>query len=78
MADDSEVFDFASDEFTKTDLVNALNEMVIEYKKLSDSFNEMNLKNKSDSTSFQTIQSDILKNQVTELSTENKKLKATV
>ena len=38
--DDEEVFDFTSDEFTKTDLVNALNDMVIEYKKLSDSFNK--------------------------------------
>ena len=52
MADDSEVFDFASDEFTKDDLVNALNEMVVEYKKLSNSFNEINLKNKADSTIF--------------------------
>ena len=50
MADDTEVLYFASDEFTKTDLVNALNEMVVEYKKLSDSFNDSNLKNKSDST----------------------------
>ena len=44
MADDSEVFDFASEKFTKEDLINALNEMVVEYKALSDSFNELKLK----------------------------------
>ena len=46
--DESEVFDFSLEEFTKTDLINALDEMVIEYKKLFDSFNEINLKNTAD------------------------------
>ena len=50
--------------------------MVIEYKKLSDSFNEMNLKNKFDSVISQTIKTDVFKND--ELSAENEILKTTV
>ena len=76
MADDDQVFDFSSDEFSKDDLVNALNDMVIEYKKLSDSFKDL----KSDSKDFskQTNETEVLKNRVFELSAENEKLKATV
>ena len=51
--------------------------MVFEYKKLSDSLNESNLKNKCDGTNFQTIETDVLKTQLTELFAENEKLKAT-
>ena len=76
MADDDQVFDFSSDEFSKDDLVNALNDMVIEYKKLSDSFKDL----KSDSKDFskQTNETEVLKNRVFELSVENEKLKAIV
>ncbi|KZV22769.1 hypothetical protein F511_30405 [Dorcoceras hygrometricum] len=45
MADDTEeVFDFSNLEFTREDLVTAPNEMVLEYKKLSQSFTELKLK----------------------------------
>ena len=54
MADDIEVFDFSSDEFTRSDLITALNDMVIEYRKLSESFNEINLKSESTNLSNQT------------------------
>ena len=77
-ADELEVFDFSSEEFTKIDLINALDEMVIEYKKLSDSFNEINLKNTADSKTFETIETKDLKNRVDELTVENEKLTAIV
>ena len=76
MAYDDEVFDFSSNEFTKSDLITALNDMIIEYRKLSDSFNEMNLKNKSDSMISQTNKTGGFKND--ELSAENEILKTTV
>ncbi|XP_047339717.1 uncharacterized protein LOC124943211 [Impatiens glandulifera] len=44
MEDDNEVFDFSSDDFTRDDLIIALNDMVIEYKKLSESFNDIAFK----------------------------------
>ncbi|KZV16083.1 hypothetical protein F511_29008 [Dorcoceras hygrometricum] len=50
MADQSsedEVFDFANIEFTREDLIDALNDMVKEYKKLSHSFEEIKAENKS-------------------------------
>ncbi|MDQ9782998.1 hypothetical protein, partial [Serratia marcescens] len=53
MADDSEVFDFSSDEFTREDLVTALNDMVIEYRTLSESLN--NIDSKSDSTVIESV-----------------------
>ena len=74
MADDLEVFDFASDEFNKNDLVEVLNEMVVEYKKLSDSFNELNLKKMSDSKYFQTIKTDDLQTKLTELAAKMRRL----
>ncbi|KZV45157.1 hypothetical protein F511_22359 [Dorcoceras hygrometricum] len=49
---EEEVFDFSNTKFTREDLINALNEMVHEYKKLSQTFKEvkaenMDLKNSS-------------------------------
>ncbi|XP_047306298.1 uncharacterized protein LOC124909688 [Impatiens glandulifera] len=54
--------------------------MVIEYKKLSDLLNEVNLKNKSYNTSFsnQNNEPEVLRNKMNELLVENEKLKETV
>ena len=42
MANDSEeVFDFTSEEFSKNDLIDALNDMVVEYKKFSENFSKL-------------------------------------
>ncbi|KZV31152.1 hypothetical protein F511_28251 [Dorcoceras hygrometricum] len=52
MADDTEEgFDFSNPEFTREDLVTALNEMVLEYKKLSQSFAEFKAEEESCATS---------------------------
>ncbi|KZV30943.1 Pentatricopeptide repeat-containing protein isoform 1 [Dorcoceras hygrometricum] len=68
MADDTdEVFDFSNVMFTREDLINALNEMVYEYKKLYQTFEDVKAKNKclkdkSDDASFlQLDDSDSLK-----------------
>ncbi|KZV56739.1 hypothetical protein F511_37978 [Dorcoceras hygrometricum] len=58
---DDEVFDFSNIEFTREDLVSALNDMVIEYMKLSHSFEEIkaekeNLKNSSIESSTDTLE----------------------
>ncbi|KZV31977.1 hypothetical protein F511_33454 [Dorcoceras hygrometricum] len=45
--DDDEVFDFANSEFTREDLVQALNDMVHEYKTLSHTFEEIKAENAS-------------------------------
>ncbi|KZV45460.1 hypothetical protein F511_12908 [Dorcoceras hygrometricum] len=45
--DDDEVFDFANSEFTREDLVQALNDMVHEYKTLSHIFEEIKAENAS-------------------------------
>ncbi|KZV24675.1 hypothetical protein F511_36847 [Dorcoceras hygrometricum] len=42
---DDEVFDFSNVEFTREDLVSALNDMVKEYRKLSQSFEEAKAEN---------------------------------
>ncbi|KZV30944.1 hypothetical protein F511_20490 [Dorcoceras hygrometricum] len=42
---DDEVFDFSNVEFTREDLVSALNDMVKEYRKLSHSFEEVKAEN---------------------------------
>ncbi|KZV22664.1 hypothetical protein F511_43699 [Dorcoceras hygrometricum] len=44
---DDEVFDFANTEFTREDLVQALNDMVHEYKTLSHTFEEIKDENAS-------------------------------
>ncbi|KZV42589.1 hypothetical protein F511_29652 [Dorcoceras hygrometricum] len=52
MADDTdEVFDFSNNMFIREDLVNALNEMIYEYKKLSQKFEDVKAKNKCLKTS---------------------------
>ncbi|KZV19231.1 hypothetical protein F511_20967 [Dorcoceras hygrometricum] len=42
---DDEVFDFSNTEFTREDLITALNEMVHEYRKLSQTFEEVKAEN---------------------------------
>ncbi|KZV23040.1 hypothetical protein F511_28800 [Dorcoceras hygrometricum] len=79
--DDDEVFDFSNVEFTRDDLVIALNDMVKEYRKLSHSFEEakaenMSLKSSSiDSNSDEFEDIDILKTELSKLQAENEMLK---
>ncbi|KZT76617.1 hypothetical protein F511_46358 [Dorcoceras hygrometricum] len=74
---DDEVFDFSNTEFTREDLINALNEMVHEYKKLSQTFEEvkaenMDLKNSSvESSTVQLGETDSLQIELSKLKTEN-------
>ncbi|XP_047340579.1 uncharacterized protein LOC124944302 [Impatiens glandulifera] len=63
MENDEEVFDFASEEFTREDLITTLNDMVIEYKILSN---------------LVSIQPDNQTIRTIELSFETEKLKETV
>ncbi|KZV54911.1 hypothetical protein F511_31334 [Dorcoceras hygrometricum] len=44
---EDEVFDFSNIEFTREDLISALHEMVDEYRKLSQTFEEVKAENKS-------------------------------
>ncbi|KZV50089.1 hypothetical protein F511_21324 [Dorcoceras hygrometricum] len=79
--DDDEVFDFSNVEFTRDDLVIALNDMVKEYRKLSHSFEEakaenMSLKSSSaESSSDELEDADILKNELSKLQAENDMLR---
>ncbi|KZV38418.1 BTB/POZ and MATH domain-containing protein 2-like [Dorcoceras hygrometricum] len=63
---DDEVFDFSNTEFTREDLINALTELVHEYKKISQTFEEfkaenMDLKNSSvEPSTFQLGETDSL------------------
>ncbi|KZV26991.1 hypothetical protein F511_17357 [Dorcoceras hygrometricum] len=59
--DDDEVFDFSNAEFTRDDLVTALNDMVKEYRKLSRSFEER-------------IENELLRSESSELKAEVEKL----
>ncbi|KZV54122.1 hypothetical protein F511_34981 [Dorcoceras hygrometricum] len=79
--DDDEVFDFSNVEFTRDDLVTALNDMVKEYRKLSHSFEEakaenMSLKSSSIESNYDEFEDiDILKTELSKLQTENEMLK---
>ncbi|KZV52471.1 hypothetical protein F511_20704 [Dorcoceras hygrometricum] len=59
--DTEEVFDFSSPEFIYENLVNALNEMVLEYKKFSQSFEEVKAERESCATNDEPIGSTICK-----------------
>ncbi|KZV26130.1 hypothetical protein F511_13590 [Dorcoceras hygrometricum] len=62
MADDTEeVFYFSNPEFTREDLVTALNEMVLEYKKLSQSFKEFKAEEESCATSAELADSSAMR-----------------
>ncbi|KZV35245.1 hypothetical protein F511_42890 [Dorcoceras hygrometricum] len=79
--DEDEVFDFSNVEFTRDDLVIALNDMVKEYRKLSHSFEEakaenMSLKSSSAESSSDELEDvDILKTELSKLQAENEMLK---
>ena len=82
--DDDEVFDFTSDQFSKTDLIDALNDMVVEYRNLSEKFSDLQTRNKILSASKtetviiekgQKSDQNIFKIENSELCTENSKLK---
>ncbi|KZV19898.1 hypothetical protein F511_32422 [Dorcoceras hygrometricum] len=74
---DDEVFDFSNIEFTREDLVTALNDMVKEYRKLSHTFEEIkaenaSLKNSSaESSSDELEDTDSLKTELSKLKIEN-------
>ncbi|KZV52323.1 hypothetical protein F511_31569 [Dorcoceras hygrometricum] len=76
-ASDDEVFDFSNIEFTREDLVIALNDMVKEYRKLSHSFEEIkaeniSLKNSSIESSSEELEDiDSLKTELSNLKIEN-------
>ncbi|KZV58230.1 protein TIME FOR COFFEE [Dorcoceras hygrometricum] len=76
-----EVFDFSNIEFTREDLINALNEMVHENKKLSQTFEEvkdenMDLKNSSaEPSTVQLGETDSLQIDLNKLKTENESFK---
>ncbi|KZV40746.1 hypothetical protein F511_30689 [Dorcoceras hygrometricum] len=78
---DDEVFDFSNVEFTREDLVSALNEMVKEYRKLSHSFEEVkaensDLKNSSaEPSAFELGEADSLKIELSKLTPENELLR---
>ncbi|KZV55768.1 hypothetical protein F511_21264 [Dorcoceras hygrometricum] len=79
--DEDEVFDFANVEFTRDDLVIALNDMVKEYRKLSHSFEEAKAENVSlksssaESSSDEQEDADILKTELSKLQAENELLR---
>ncbi|KZV38178.1 putative pre-mRNA-splicing factor ATP-dependent RNA helicase-like [Dorcoceras hygrometricum] len=76
MADDSEeVFDFSNPEFTRENLVTALNEMVLEYKKLSQSFTEFKAEEESCATSAELVGSGSMHAALSKLKNENADLK---
>ncbi|KZV21975.1 hypothetical protein F511_17605 [Dorcoceras hygrometricum] len=74
---DDEVFDFSNVEFTREDLVSALNDMVKEYRKLSHSFEEVKAENISlksssiESSSDELEDIDSLKIELRKLTAEN-------
>ncbi|KZV50138.1 spindle pole body component 110-like [Dorcoceras hygrometricum] len=77
MADDTEeVFDFSSPEFTREDLVTALNEMVLEYNKVSQSFEEVKAKIESCATNNELISSRNMQDALRKLETENENLRS--
>ncbi|KZV27481.1 hypothetical protein F511_22269 [Dorcoceras hygrometricum] len=71
--DDDEVFDFSNIEFTRDDLVTALNDMVKEYRKLSHSFEEAKAENMSLKSSSIESSSDEIED-IDSLKTELSKL----
>ena len=78
LADDDQVFDFSSNKFSKEELVDALNDMVMEYKNLSERMSNIEaenlmLKQQANSLVFKTPVSEI-----NNLRVENSKLNETI
>ncbi|KZV56581.1 hypothetical protein F511_04990 [Dorcoceras hygrometricum] len=77
MADDiKEVFNFPNPEFTREDLITALNEMVLEYRKLSHSLEEVNAEKESCATSAELVGSSNMQDALSKLETENAELRS--
>ncbi|KZV55597.1 hypothetical protein F511_25488 [Dorcoceras hygrometricum] len=78
---DDEVFDFSNVEFTREDLISALNDMVHEYRKLSQTFEEVKdenngMKNSSVESSTDKLEdTESLKTELSKLKTENESLR---
>ncbi|KZV45729.1 hypothetical protein F511_44554 [Dorcoceras hygrometricum] len=78
---DDEVFDFSNVEFTREDLVSALNDMVKEYRKLSHTFEEVKAENadlKNSSLEPSTVElgeADSLQIELNKLMAENELLR---
>ncbi|KZV50704.1 hypothetical protein F511_19616 [Dorcoceras hygrometricum] len=76
MADDTEeVFDFSNLEFTRKDLITALNDMVQEYKKLSQSFKEVKSEKESCATKAELVSSSEMQVALSKLSTDDEELR---
>ncbi|KZV22023.1 hypothetical protein F511_40732 [Dorcoceras hygrometricum] len=79
---DDEVFDFSNIEFTREDLVQALNDMVHEYKSLSHTFEEIKAENASlkissvESSSDELEDTDSLKTELSNLRIENELMRS--
>ncbi|KZV34310.1 acyl-CoA-binding domain-containing protein 4 [Dorcoceras hygrometricum] len=79
---DDEVFDFSNVEFTRKDLVSALNNIVKEYRKLSHSFEEVKAENSdlknspAEPSTVELGEADSLKIELSKLTTENELLRA--
>ncbi|KZV24001.1 spindle pole body component 110-like [Dorcoceras hygrometricum] len=74
--DTDEVFDFSNLEFTREDLVKTLNDMVQEYKKLSQSFEEVKAEREIYATKAELIISSDMKDALSKLEIENEELKS--
>ncbi|KZV22207.1 hypothetical protein F511_09425 [Dorcoceras hygrometricum] len=78
---DDEVFDFSNVEFTREDLVSALNDMVKEYRKLSHSFEEVKAENSdlkissAEPSAVELGEADSLKIELSKLTAENELLR---
>ncbi|KZV54754.1 callose synthase 1-like [Dorcoceras hygrometricum] len=78
---EEEVFEFSNTEFTQEDLINALNEMVYEYRKLSQTFEEIKVEDKSlknssvESSPPHLEDTDSLKTELSRLMMENESLR---
>ncbi|KZV22897.1 hypothetical protein F511_28520 [Dorcoceras hygrometricum] len=78
---EDEVFDFSNSEFTRDDLINALNEIVLEYRKLSQTFKEVKAENKGlknssvEPSTAQLGETDNLQTELIKLKSENESLR---
>ncbi|KZV16375.1 hypothetical protein F511_11510 [Dorcoceras hygrometricum] len=76
MANDTEeVFDFSNSEFTRDDLVTTLIDMVKEYKKLSQSFEEVKDEKESCANKAELVSSSEMQAALSKLATDNDELR---
>ncbi|KZV18579.1 hypothetical protein F511_42500 [Dorcoceras hygrometricum] len=78
---EDELFDFYNTEFTREDLINELNEMAHEYRKLSQTFEEVKAENKGlknssvEPSTAQLGETDSLQTELSKLNSENESLR---